>query len=441
VTGFNIAGDGVPNTGDGTDQDFAVVCYNCAQQPTFTLAVSPPTRSICTPADALYDVDVGSVLGFSDPVTLSTSGEPAGTTAGFSVNPVTPPGASLLTIGNTGSAAPGSYSIEVTGTSTTTQMRTVGLDVFTASPAAPALLTPANGATNQSTMPNFTWTAVADSYLIQIATDAGFTSVVDSASGLSSATYTPGTDLETSTTHYWRVWADNACGTGPVSATWSFTTEAAPGDCAPGTSPQVHFFDDLESGATGWTHSGTGDTWMLSGSRTHSGTSAFWAANVPAVSDQYLVSPPIDISGAVDSLTLQFWNYQEIESSTEGCFDGAVLEYSDDSGGTWIRLESELLTDPYDGEISTSFDNPLGGENAWCGDPQDWLESVVDLNALARRRIEGGTVQFRFRLATDGLVQREGWYVDDVLVQSCGSVIFADGFESGDSSAWSTTVP
>ncbi len=30
VTGFNIAGDGVPNTGDATDQDFALVCYNCA---------------------------------------------------------------------------------------------------------------------------------------------------------------------------------------------------------------------------------------------------------------------------------------------------------------------------------------------------------------------------------------------------------------------------
>jgi len=30
VTGFNIAGDGVPGTGDGTDQDFALVCYNCA---------------------------------------------------------------------------------------------------------------------------------------------------------------------------------------------------------------------------------------------------------------------------------------------------------------------------------------------------------------------------------------------------------------------------
>jgi subtilisin-like proprotein convertase family protein len=30
VNAFNIAGDGVPNVGDATDQDFALVCYNCA---------------------------------------------------------------------------------------------------------------------------------------------------------------------------------------------------------------------------------------------------------------------------------------------------------------------------------------------------------------------------------------------------------------------------
>jgi hypothetical protein len=33
VLGFNIAGDGVPNSGDGTDQDFALVCMNCRADP------------------------------------------------------------------------------------------------------------------------------------------------------------------------------------------------------------------------------------------------------------------------------------------------------------------------------------------------------------------------------------------------------------------------
>ena len=29
VSGFNIAGDGVPGNDDDTDQDFALVCSNC----------------------------------------------------------------------------------------------------------------------------------------------------------------------------------------------------------------------------------------------------------------------------------------------------------------------------------------------------------------------------------------------------------------------------
>ena len=60
------------------------------------------------------------------------------------------------------------------------------------------------------------------------------------------------------------------------------------------------------------------------------------------------------------------------------------------------------------------FSNPLAGLQAWCGDPQDWLNSIVNLSAYA-----GQTVQFRFRLGSDNGVSREGWTIDDVVVQSC----------------------
>ncbi|MFZ1391276.1 MAG: hypothetical protein WAS23_06790, partial [Dokdonella sp.] len=66
---------------------------------------------------------------------------------------------------------------------------------------------------------------------------------------------------------------------------------------------------------------------------------------------------------------------------------------------------------------------------AWCGDPQDWSRTIVDLDNRA-----GQTVQFRFRLATDASTGRmpDGFYLDDVEVQGCvaaGDGIFADGFE------------
>ncbi|MBX3061012.1 MAG: S8 family serine peptidase, partial [Anaerolineae bacterium] len=119
IDAANIAGDGVPYNGQPTDQDFALICQNCAGGADFTLSVTPPTQSVCAGPDVLYNVNVGSILGFVDDVTLSASGHPAGTTADFSVNPVTPPGSSVLTIGNTGAAAGGSYAISVVGVAPT----------------------------------------------------------------------------------------------------------------------------------------------------------------------------------------------------------------------------------------------------------------------------------------------------------------------------------
>ncbi len=422
MTGFNIAGDGVPNSGDGTDQDFALVCYNCAQFPDFTLSATPGGQSICAPSNAVYAVDVGQILGYTDPVTLSASGHPAGTSPGFAPNPVTPndpPNSSTLTIGNTGAAAAGSYAIDVVGVATTsTHTTTVNLNLFTAAPAAPGLLAPANGATNLPLQPSFSWSAPAQgqSYTIEIATDSGFNNIVVSAAGLTGTGFTPGLPLNSNTPYYWRVRADNACGVGANSPTFAFTTEPLPGDCTLGSSPLTLATEDFESGAPGWSHGGAGDTWTLSTARPHTGAVAFRATDVSFISDQFLYSPTYTLPAAgLGPLTLQFWNYQSIEDRTNGCFDGAMLDISTNGGATWTQLpNSALLTDPYDGPISASFGNPAAGLDAWCGDPQDWLESIVDLDAYA-----GQTVQFRFRLATDSSVSREGWYVDDLALQAC----------------------
>ncbi len=97
-----------------------------------------------------------------------------------------------------------------------------------------------------------------------------------------------------------------------------------------------------------------------------------------------------------------------------------------------------MLTDPYDGPTTG-----LGNLDGWCDDlgaaATVWMKSVADIDAYA-----GQTVRFRFRLGTDSSVSREGWYIDDVKVQSCmvddGS-IFTDGFESGDTSGWGFATP
>jgi subtilisin family serine protease len=440
VSATAINGDGVPYNGDPTDQDFALVCSNTALTPDFTLGVSPASVAVCAPANAGYMVAIGSILSFTDPVTLAVSGNPAGTTAGFDTNPVTPPGSSTLTISNTGAATAGSYTLQIDATSTTgTKSRTVGLDLFTAAPSAVTLLTPADGAANQPVQPTFTWQAVSagGTYTFQLASDAAFTSIVETASGLATPSYTLAAALNTNTTYFWRVKADNTCGTGAFSAVRSFTTLPAPGDCGAGTATVTVFTDNFEAGALGWTHSGTADSWALSGVRVHSGASSFHADDPAAVSDQYLVSPSVALPSSAVSLALRFWNHQTIERrDASSCYDGGVVEISTNGGSTWTRLQSELLTDPYDGPVSNCCGNPILNTNAWCGDPQNWTSSVVNLTAF-----KGQTVKLRFRLATDDTVGREGWYIDDVAVQSCTNQMFGDGFEGGNLSAWSFAVP
>ena len=47
---------------------------------------------------------------------------------------------------------------------------------------------------------------------------------------------------------------------------------------------------------------------------------------------------------------------------------------------------------------------------------KDWTDSIVDVSIYS-----GDTVQFRYRLASDESVGHDGWYLDDVKVQSCSN--------------------
>ena len=200
----------------------------CSLEPDFTLSASPASQSICGGDDAAYTVDVGSIGGYSDPVTLSASGHPAGSTAAFSPNPVTPPGSSTLTIGNTASAAAGDYTITIEGDSSAiSKTTTVDLSVFTAVPDVPSLSSPTDGATGVSTTPTFSWTAVADaeSYTLEIATDDAFANIVHTATDISGTSYTLSSPLNANTLYYWHVRANNPCGPGSWASASSFSTE------------------------------------------------------------------------------------------------------------------------------------------------------------------------------------------------------------------------
>jgi hypothetical protein len=397
--------------------DPAVRVFREPDLPTFTLDVAPTRHEVCVTGSSLATVTVGSVLNYTETVYLSTGLLPGGVSAVLEPSSAPAPFASQLELQVTAGTAAGIYPVVILAADLVDLEldATVHLHVADAYADAPLLTSPANGATNVDFKPTLEWlpSNQASRYDVEIATDPAFTHVVR-AETLFGTVYSPADPLDSSTVFFWRVRAQNACGISQFSATRSFGTVALPGDCGPGTVPVLYFQQDFETGEGGWVHSGLGDTWQLSQARPYSGLHSFHAAGVSAASDQRLVSPNIALPAGAQALTLQYWNYQVIESSSGGCFDGGILEISTDDGVSWSQLDTELDTDPYDGLISTSYSNPLGGRNGWCGDPQDWLESIVDVDAYA-----GQTVRLRFRLGTDSSVGREGWYLDDVSVQSC----------------------
>jgi len=262
---------------------------------------------------------------------------------------------------------------------------------------------------------------------------------VASATGLATATWTSNVTLASSTLYYWRVRSDNACGAGANSATFHFTTVALPGDCATGSVPDILYDYGFEAGAGGWTHSGTGDSWAISTTSPHSGTSHLHANDPGVISDQRLVSPAVVLPVGENPIVLKFWHTPDLEpSGATACYDGGIVEVSTNGGTTWTQvLNASLLVGPYTGTVSSSFGNPLAGLQAWCG-TTSYMNTIADITAYA-----GQTAQFRLRLGSDSSVTNPGWNVDDVVVQSClaDTMPFLDGFETGDTSAWSSTVP
>ncbi|HUF10115.1 MAG TPA: hypothetical protein VMO47_12385, partial [Rhodothermales bacterium] len=98
---------------------------------------------------------------------------------------------------------------------------------------------PADASTGVSVTPTFEWfsDALADSYTIEVADDAGFSNIVFLESGITDTTKTLAIPLANATVYHWRVRGTNGDGPGPDSDTWSFTTIVLPPDEPNLTSP------------------------------------------------------------------------------------------------------------------------------------------------------------------------------------------------------------
>lgn len=216
-----------------------------------------------------------------------------------------------------------------------------------------------------------------------------------------------------------------------INSSMSSNGPVAPGECSGEFLTAINYSYGFENGLNGWdTDALIGwDTWVQSSVSTHTGLKSMLVTDIPQIGDQILISPVIHLPINQTPITLQFWNQQFIEAGTSVCYDGAILEISTNNGQSFTQISNDkFLSGSYHMPIATSEGNPLATRDAWCGDPQDWTNSVVNLADYA-----GQSVVFRFRLGTDNSIDREGWYIDDVKVQSCvlveNDTLFLNGFD------------
>ena len=95
-----------------------------------------------------------------------------------------------------------------------------------AAPAAPLLVTPANGSLNEPVSPVLYWNTsnTATNYDLQVATDPGFAQKIIPDDTTLTDTFKNVTGLLNSTQYYWRVRAKNIGGWSGWSSVWSFKT-------------------------------------------------------------------------------------------------------------------------------------------------------------------------------------------------------------------------
>ncbi len=185
---------------------------------------------VCQPDDLVIPFVYESYGGFNENSTFSAD-VPVGLSANFSpVDANSDQTAVELTLSNTNSVAPGVYDVVVNATSASvTKSVTLTLTIQDGTFSDVALLSPADGEIGVSLGAELSWEAnpLYSNYDVEVATDAGFTDIVESASTPFTNYKTTGLDPETE--YFWRVRPSNGCGTGTFGTEQSFVTSSV--DC------------------------------------------------------------------------------------------------------------------------------------------------------------------------------------------------------------------
>ena len=195
----------------------------------------------------------------------------------------------------------------------------------------------------------------------------------------------------------------------PASLASSGSSVRAPGLATDTEDLQLLPNGDFEQGPVVWTEFSENQTDNIrtdfpNGVTAHSGIWAVWlGGQVSDLQEVAWVEQELTVPEGTTSLSFWYWL-----ASQDVCgFDFG-----------WLKVDGVIL-EQYD--LCTA------------NDTNTWQLREVDLSDYA-----GETVTLRFQLETDDN-DNSNFFLDDVAFDVAG--IFSDGFESGDTSAWSSTIP
>ncbi|WP_299666278.1 reprolysin-like metallopeptidase [uncultured Polaribacter sp.] len=196
--------------------------------PSFILENTSGNLSACNSGNQTvnYNLNLDFINGFSESVSFSTTGQPAGATVLFSPNSINADGSVTMTVSNLDGITAQEYTINIQGNSASvTQNIDVLLMVTDSNLGTVTLTSPSNGATDVSLIETLFWEedTNASSYDVEIASDATFATIV--SSGTTSTNSYKVTNLDIDETYFWRVKPKNNCNEGSFSNIFSFTTE------------------------------------------------------------------------------------------------------------------------------------------------------------------------------------------------------------------------
>jgi hypothetical protein len=185
---------------------------------------------------------------------------------------------------------------------------------------------------------------------------------------------------------------------------------------APPALPAGWASTDTSGGKAGWTtESGVSDT----------GPNAFFCPDSAFVDEVTLTSPSMTLPDGPSQLS--FHQEFNLEDTGDGAFDGGVLDIRIGNGAFQdiVTAGGSFMTGGYTEEIercaggacdTVGEEDPLVGREAWSGQSDDFLTTVVNLPPSA----EGKTIQLAWICGTDAandlLVGVAGWWIDSIAI-------------------------